>query len=103
MTAYILTPEQHAQIVDAAESNAEYAEAEYLDRREFWGEALDYRWKNLQEASEQAKATLAMLKAMKPVEPVACIYNGNQYMRHEFMSDTIPEGSTPLYTLGDTA
>lgn len=66
---YLLTEQEHAQIVDAAESNAEYTEAEYLERREFWGEALDYRWKNLQVASEQAKATLAMLKAMKPVEP----------------------------------
>ena len=70
---YMMTPEAYKQAVDAAESNAEYAEAEYLERREFWGEALGYRWKNLQAASEQAKSTLAMLTAMKPVSPCAVV------------------------------
>ena len=82
MTAYLLTPAQHSQIVDALSS----AQPQPLPSR-----------------FQQYDAALAMLKAMQPQKPVACIYNGNQYMRHEFMSDTIPEGSTPLYTLGDTA
>lgn len=113
MTAYLLTEAQHAQLVDAAESNAEYTEAEYMERRDFWGEALDYRWKNLQEASEQAMATLAMLKAMKPVEP----HSWYSAVQDESMTDKLRKdherlGSythkhgkydLPLYALGDTA
>ena len=45
----------------------------------------------------------ARLNAMEGQEPVACIYNGNQYMRHEFMNDKIPEGSTPLYLASGAA
>ena len=73
---YMMTAEQHAQIVDALELPSLKTVSMLVQR----------------------DATLAMLKAMQPVEPVACVYKGNQYMRHEFMDDKIPEGSMPLYT-----
>lgn len=77
---YMMTAEQHAQIVEALKDLSNGLVVH------------EGAWRTRQHVA------LAMLKAMQPVEPVACVYKGNQYMRHEFMDDKIPEGSMPLYT-----
>lgn len=74
---YMMTADQHAQIVEA------------LDAAENYMTSL---------RKPQVQAALFMVEAMRPVEPIACVYKGNQYMRHEFMDDKIPESSMPLYT-----
>ena len=66
MTAYILTPEQHAQIVDALEYSTPIAEFDDMQS----------------EATAQIahNTALAMLKSIKPSEPVAFaafVDNGN--------------------------
>ena len=102
MTACLLTEQQHAQIVALIESLGRFSPQPASIWKHYYASAQG-DFVDLREYRERAEPLVEMLKAMKPQEPVACIYNGNQYMRHEFMSDTIPEGSTPLYTLGDTA
>jgi uncharacterized Fe-S radical SAM superfamily protein PflX len=73
---YLLTEHQHAQVMAALELPS-LKTVSMLTQRD---------------------TVLAMLKAIEPVEPIACVYNSNQYMRHEFIDDKIPEGSMPLYT-----
>ena len=59
MTAYLLTPEQHAQIVDALKNAA-----------------VGHKINGAEGHMRHALDTLAMLKAMKPSTPVAhLVYN----------------------------
>lgn len=104
MTAYLMTEAQHAQIVDALEfaPNAAGPEDSYQDEH-FKAKADSF--KRCQAALAPA---LAMLKAMKPVEPVAhLVYDPIACSEDLYFDDELGDmdGKTvePLYALGDTA
>ena len=82
MTAYILTPEQHAQIVDALELPSLKTVSMLIKR----------------------DAALAMLKAMKPVEPCGFAYEHQDYIGSVIgAAGEWAPNEIPLYTFGDTA
>ena len=81
MTAYLLTPEKHAQIVDALEWPTPGTSAQV-----------------------QRKTALAMLKAMKPVEPVGYTDSrGRFFYKNDPHMIQDHSGMPELYALGDTA
>ena len=102
MTAYLMTAEQHAQIVDAL-ALAEEAIHDSYERDNMRG--------GYQDATHQAIHATArdMLKAMKPVEPVAWTLTEELTKRetttraHLWFSNPVNCLWTPLYALGDTA
>ena len=80
MTAYITTPEQHAQIVDAL---TQWTTPNWA------GSGVD-----------QCNAALSMLKAMKPVEPEAWLIefeNGESELHFYDTNNSLGETQVPLY------
>ena len=84
MTAYVLTPALHAQLVDALNSS-------------------DY---------DQQMVVRDMLKAMKPVEPAAYMNPDESYSivtvhqketnEFQYSKDFLKGHTVPLYTIGET-
>lgn len=98
MTAYLLTEQQHAQIVEALKFAPQAAgpEDSYQDEH-FEAKADSYK------RCEAALApALAMLKAMKPVEPVGFTDSrGRFFYKNDPWMIQDHSGMPALYTLGD--
>ena len=81
MTAYITTPEQHAQIVDALERNVQHKYP-----------------LELRKAVDTGQAALAMLKAVKPVEPRGWQWFDTANFRKDLPHYAPQADWSPLYT-----
>lgn len=77
MTAYIITPEQHAQIVDAL---TQWTTPNWA------GSGVD-----------QCNAALSMLKSMKPVEPTFYMSKHQSKPRFYREGETLPTNVIDLY------
>ena len=94
MTAYLLTPALHAQLVDALSQSRQTAMSNVMAARipesgDFAGIAQNLDW------------VVAMLEAMKPTEPKAFICHGYPYL-HPSQDDYCGnvEDHIQLYTIG---
>ena len=82
MTAYLLTPEVHQQVVDALTSTDKLTYEEWM--------------------RAHGRPLVEMLKAMKPQTPVAIVAKDGFAQINVGWRKIVPH-NTELYTLGDTA